>query len=82
MAGFKDLSKKNNGTADAIMRWPRPTAFFLITIMFVLGWYNPEKFTQFADACGKLPDNFYNIIYIVLGSIAPNKLIGSRLPKL
>lgn len=63
----------NDKAADGIMRWPRPVAFFLIVIMFVLGWYNPATLLGFAQALAAFPESFWNVIYIILGSIGVSK---------
>lgn len=64
----------NEKAADGIMRWPRPVAFFLIVIMFVVGWFNTGGLLAFAQAISALPSDFWTIIYIVLGSIGASKL--------
>lgn len=63
----------NEKNADGVMRWPRPVAFFLITIMFVVGWFHPATLLAFAQAISALPDHFFNIVYIILGSIGVTK---------
>ncbi len=63
----------NEKTADGVMRWPRPVAFFLITIMFVIGWFHPATLLAFAQAIAALPESFWTVVYIVLGSIGVSK---------
>jgi len=61
--------------ADISMRWARPIALMLITLMFVIGWSNPTSLLAFAQAIAVLPEAFWNVVYIVLGSLATTKLI-------
>lgn len=63
----------NDRAADGIMRWPRPVAFFLIVVMFVFGWFNPATLLGFAQALAVFPESFWNVIYIILGSIGASK---------
>lgn len=64
----------NEKAADAIMRWPRIVAFFLMTIMFVVGWFQTSTLLAFATAISALPADFWTVVYIVLGSIGASKL--------
>jgi len=61
--------------ADNSMRWARPMALMLVTLMFVVGWSNPTTLLAFAQAIAVLPEAFWNVVYIVLGSLATTKLI-------
>lgn len=64
----------NNGKiADAIMRWPRPAAFFMLVVMFFVGWHNPVTFMAFAKAISALPNPFWDVIFLILGSIGLSK---------
>lgn len=63
----------NDKVADGIMRWPRPTAFFLIVSMFIFGWFHPATLLAFAQAIAVLPEHFWDVIFIVLGSVAASK---------
>lgn len=68
------LSKKTyNKSIDLVMRLPRPVAFFLICAMFVLGWNNPAIFLQYANALTALPEAFWAVVMLLLGSIAVDK---------
>jgi hypothetical protein len=62
-------------TMTRFMRLPRPVSFVLIVTMFLLGWHDPTHFSVFADAMAKLPSEFWNVVMILLGSIAASKLI-------
>lgn len=64
----------NDKIADGIMRWPRIVAFFLMTIMFVVGWFNTAGLLAFAQAISALPADFWTAVYIILGSIGASKL--------
>lgn len=64
----------NEKIADGIMRWPRIVAFFLMTIMFVVGWFNTAGLLAFAQAISALPADFWTAVYIILGSIGASKL--------
>lgn len=84
--GIRDKAKKflagltnaldNEKLATATMRWPRPVAFFLLVVMFVLGWSNPAGLLAFASALAAFPADFWNVIFILLGSIAGSKGIA------
>lgn len=63
----------NDGMATGIMRWPRPTAFFLLVILFVVGWFNPATLLAYASALAAFPQDFWNVVFIILGSIAGSK---------
>jgi hypothetical protein len=63
----------NDGMATGIMRWPRPVAFFLLVILFVVGWFNPTTLLAYASALAAFPQDFWNVVFIILGSIAGSK---------
>ncbi|GFM27155.1 hypothetical protein [Novosphingobium sp. PY1] len=63
----------NDRAATAIMRWPRPAAFFLLVVLFVVGWFNPLTLMAYAQALAAFPQDFWNVIFILLGSIAGSK---------
>lgn len=63
----------NEKAADGIMRWPRPVAFFLTVAMFLIGWFHPAALLAFAQAISALPDHFWDVIFIILGSIGVSK---------
>lgn len=63
----------NEKTADGVMRWPRPVAFFMIVAMFMVGWFHPATLLAFAQAIAALPESFWTVVYIVLGSIGVSK---------
>lgn len=65
----------NDKAADGIMRWPRPVAFFLLVVMFITGWFNPALLLSYATALAAFPTDFWNVVFIVLGSIAGSKII-------
>lgn len=64
----------NEAAADGIMRWPRPVAFFMLVTMFIVGWFNPTTLMAFAQAIAVLPESFWTVVFIVLGSIGATKL--------
>lgn len=75
----------NEKAADGVMRWPRPVAFFMIVAMFMVGWFHPATLLAFAQAIAALPESFWTVVYIVLGSIGVSKgandivkIIGAR----
>lgn len=61
--------------ANNSMRWARPIALMLITVMFVIGWSNPATLLAFAQAIAVLPDQFWTVVYIILGSLSTTKLL-------
>lgn len=63
----------NEKAADGIMRWPRPVAFFLTVAMFLIGWFHPATLLAFAQAISALPEHFWDVIFIILGSIGVSK---------
>ena len=64
-----------NALADALMRYVRPAAFIMIVAMFWEGWKQPNAFATYADALSKLPDRFWDVAFLLLGSIASTKLV-------
>ena len=65
-------------TISAVMRLPRPVAFFLIVALFVTGWHSPATLLAFAQAISALPEPFWTICYGLLGSIALTKLLRDK----
>lgn len=63
----------NDGIATGIMRWVRPCAFFLLVILFVVGWFNTATLLAYAGALAAFPQDFWNVCFIILGSIAGSK---------
>ncbi|MCK9529449.1 MAG: 3TM-type holin [Gammaproteobacteria bacterium] len=85
-SGISDVIS-NEKAADGIMRWPRPVAFFMIVIMFCVGWFHPATLLAFAQALAAFPESFWTVIFIILGSIGVSKgandivkIISSRKP--
>jgi hypothetical protein len=72
LSGFGKIAN-NEKAADGIMRWPRPVAFFMMVVMFIMGWLNPIHFLGFANALAALPADFWTVCYIILGSIGISK---------
>lgn len=77
----------NDQAADGIMRWPRPVAFFMLVIMFTVGWFHPATLLLFAQALAAFPESFWTVVFIILGSIGVSKgandivkIIGARKP--
>ena len=47
----------NDGMATGVMRWVRPTAFFLLVILFVVGWFNTATLLAYAGALAAFPQS-------------------------
>ena len=63
----------NDKLADGLMRWPRPVAFTLLIVLMIVGWHNPATLIAFAKGLSALPDRFWEVVFIILGSIATTK---------
>ena len=62
--------------ATLAMRFARPVFWVLITVMLVVGWFQPENLGTYLAALAKAPDWFADIITIMALGLSVEK--GAR----
>lgn len=64
-----------NDASSGILKCVRPISFVLILTVLVLGWFNPAPMDAFFTAAAKMPDWLQNLVYLLFGGYAGEKII-------